>query len=463
MLGIVFVCASCGRARAIPELPKEDISRFTPAVAELITGAARAAKENPEDPASVGRYCMTLHAHDQVGLAADCYSLAVRLAPRAFEWQYRLAVAAAVAGRTEESARTLERALTLRPDYVPARLRRAAALLDAGAAGESAEQYRRLTTEHPRLAEAYYGLGRSLAAAGDLAGGTSAMETACELFPQYSKAHYSAAQLYRRTGDLRQAELHLRAYEQSRQREPDTEDVVLAEVWKLNSGAQINIRRSASLEAEGRLDEAAAANLDALRADPSSVQAHVNLISLYARLRRFSDAEQHFHSAVALDPSNADAHYNYGVLLLNAGRPAQAASEFRQALRTNPAYADAHNNYGLTLEMNGDIHDALRHFRQAIRINPTHRGAQYNAGRALILIGKPKEAIAHFRQIMEPEDEGATDVFYGLATAHAKSGDIAEALSYMRKTQQLAIRYERRDLLGRIAHDIQALTALSRR
>jgi tetratricopeptide (TPR) repeat protein len=400
---------------------------------------------------------MVLQAHEQLSLAVTCYSTLRRLAPENFSWAYLLAIAASEAGQSGVASAALDQASRLNPTYMPIRLRQANSLLESGRVQAAAGEFQTAVRDSPQNPEAYYGLGRSLAAVGDLRGAVVALEQACDLFPPYASAHYAAAQLYRRLGEARRAADHLRLYEASASQSPISDDPVLGEVRRLYSGAQTHIARSKTLERLGRLAEAAAANVEALEADPSSVQAHINLISLYGRLGRHAEAESHFKAVNTIEPHNADAHYNYGVLLLHQGRTDLAAAEFRRVLDTNPKHADAHNNYGLLLETKGHLIDAANQYRAALESLPTHRGARYHLGMLFLRTGRARQAAEHFQQILEPDDDGSTDVCYALATAYAKLGDAGRAFIYTQRAYQLALKYSRRDLLNRLRHDIRAL------
>lgn len=451
----VLICA-CRRPE-IPELPAAELGRLSPGVAQAIGASHQNAKMNRTQPEAVGAYCMTLQAHGNSDLARRCFRIAVQLAPKQLKWQYYLAVVTADAGDLNQAIPELQRTLEIAPGYVPARLRHADALRASGRTAESLTAYRSLTGDLPQRAEAWYGLGRSLAAIGARPEALAAFERACELFPPYAAAHFAAEQVYRSTGNADRAERHAAMRRASRQMAPPPDDPLLDEVLALNAGAQLHIERSGALEAAGRLPEAVAATEEALRIEPSSVQAHANLVSLYGRLRRFQEADTHYWRAVAIDPGHAEANYNYGVLLLDQGRMEDAARFFRRAIESNPRYADAHNNLGFLLDRAGHGKQALKHFQAAIEANPGHRGARYHAGRMLIGLGRASEAIQHFVEALEPVDEGSVDVMYGLATAYIRSGDTDAGRTWVQKAYDLAVRYKRHDLVRRLRGDLNTI------
>jgi tetratricopeptide (TPR) repeat protein len=448
---------ACGRTT--PDIPVPQLNGVVPAVRERIQSAADQARKRPNDAQAVGRYGMILEAHDQFSLAVPVLSRAARLEPDRFDWLYYLAIAYGNLGKSQEAIAAMDKALRIEPDYIPLRLRHAEALLAQGNADAGKAEYQRVIAENPNDAAAHLGLGRAFAAAGDYASAVREDEAACSLFPPYAAAHYAAAQAYRRLGDAKRADREQQLYSESNQLAPPTDDWRLDRMRQLNAGAEQYLQRSLALAAAGRLDEAVQANLDALKIDPSLVLAHVNLISLYAQLGRPNDAEQHYRSAVALAPNRADAYYNYGVLLVHLGRQREALEAFRKAVELDPRHADAQVNYGFLLEQNGDIADAMKHYAIAATINPKHRLARYHLGRLLIGRGRPLDAVEQFKQILEPEGPDSAEIYYGLATAYVRAGNLPQALACTRHAYALAKANHEGDMVDRIGHDLHILEA----
>lgn len=430
-----------------------------PAVRARIESAANAARKQPDDPEAVGRYGIVLEAHDQFSTAVPVLDRAVRLDPTRFDWLYYLAIADSNLGKSQEAIAAMNKALRIKSDYAPLRLRHAEAVLAHGDVAAAKDEYERVVHDSPDNAAARLGLGRALAAGGDSAGALREYEKACSLFPPYAAAHYAAAQAYRRLGDAKSADREQKLYSSSSQLAPPSDDPLFEQMRELNAGAEQYLQRSLALAAAGRLEEAANADLEALKIDPTLVLAHVNLISLCARLGRPEEAEQHFRSAIALAPKRADAYYNYGVLLVQLDRQKEALDAFRKAVELDPRHADAHVNYGFLLEGAGDIDGAIKQYRMAIAIEPEHRLARYDLGRLLIGRGRAQEAIEQFKQILQPEGPDSAEIYYGLATAYVRSGDLSQALVCTRRAYALAQTNHEGDMVDRIGHDLHALEA----
>jgi len=106
-----------------------------------------------------------------------------------------------------------------------------------------------------------------------------------------------------------------------------------------------------------------------IAADPSRVEAHVNLGALLCEDGRFADAVRLFDAALAHGLRDPLLQFNRGVALEDAGEPGRAAEAYEAALALDPALADAHYNLALLLEQRGDGQGALRHLSAYRRLS----------------------------------------------------------------------------------------------
>ena len=238
---------------------------------------------------------------------------------------------------------------------------------------------------------------------------------------------------------------------------PPQADPLRGEVAMLNLGSVTHIRRGADLEQAGRIAEAIDEQLAALRVDPQSVQAHINLISLYGRLGRYQEATQHYEAALALDPNQADLHFNYGVLLLKQQDDTGAAEAFRETLRLNPHRVEAHTNLGAIYENRGSVAEALQQFNAALADRPTDRVANFHIGRYLANEARYDEAIEHLKQTLVPEDASTPRYLYALGATYARAGRHSDALKYLRSARDQAAARGQTDLVAAIDQDLRTL------
>lgn len=445
-----------GTRKAAPELPAIAFENFGPGIREQVKRAYEEARRNPRDASVVGRLGMALHAYDEFENAASCYLHARRGAPGEFQWIYLLGVAQASAGRAAEATTTLREALRLRADDVPARLRLADLLFNAGELAESRQLYEAVIAKRADLAAAHYGLGRVKFAQRDPAAAEH-FRRACELSPSYGAAHYALAMAYRDLGQQEQAAAELAIYQQFRLIRPVTPDPLLQSVAALNAGAAERLQTGVALEAAGQLPEAIAEHEKALAINPQLEQAHLNLITLYARTEQFEKAEQQYQTIQTLNPNLAEAHYNYGVMLLERKRLDEAEQAFRRCLAINPGNAEASYNLGLLLEMKTQYDEALQRYQAAVESNPAHRQAHFQLARMLLYKNRAPEAIEHLKRTLTPEDAETPRYLYALGAAYARTGDRANAMRTLRAARDLAATWKQTDLLARIERDLKTL------
>ena len=204
--------------------------------------------------------------------------------------------------------------------------------------------------------------------------------------------------------------------------------------------------------------------MKALEIDPKGVQAHINLIQLYARTGDYEKAEQEYQAAASLNPDLADCYYNYGVMMFHLRKFPEAGKAFRRAIEINPYNAEAHNNLGALLEMQGKLDDALAEFEKAARDRPDYRLAHFEIGRILANEEKYPEAIQEFLKTLMPEDEDKDRAryLYALGATYGRAGDFGKALHYLREARDQASTRGQSGLLASINRDLQALEQQSK-
>jgi tetratricopeptide (TPR) repeat protein len=442
---------------SLPSLPKLPLDTYEPGIREPITQAYEAVQRAPRDPERNGVLGMLLYANEQYELAEICLARAHALAPAEARWAYALGRTRVYLVRYDGAIASLEESLRREPGSLPARLMLAKALLEAGRAEESRALYQKIVDEHPDTAEAHYGLGRIAAGRGDTKAAIEHLRKSCALFSGFGAAHYALARAYRETGDEAKAREELTLYQQSQLGWPTVPDPWLAAIVALKTGANARLRKGIQLTEEGRLREAAEEHEAALATDPKLVQAHVNLIRLYAELGQPGRAEEHYRAALAVDPNLAELHHNLGVLLIGQGRNAEAMDAFRRAVELNPAYTDAQNNLAYLLMTSGKLDEAAEHYRKALESRPQYRAARFNLARILVQQGRLREAIEHLEQTLLPEDAETPRCTYALGAAWARLGNREEALKYMREARWKATTLGQTELLASIEKDLRVL------
>lgn len=459
VVALALLAGVSAAAQSLPPLPKPHLETLEASARTRIEEALKAVEQQPRDGERNGRLGMLLYAAEQYEPAEVCFRRAQALAPAEARWPYYLAQSQSNLSESEAVASSLRATLRLRPDYLPAQLLLAKSLLDTGKTDESRKLYESILRGNPQAAEALYGLGRIEAAAGDSAAAAGHLQKACELSPAFGAAHLALAHAYQTLGEKEKAQEQLDLYEKGRLVRPAVPDPLLADVLDLRTGALARLAKGIDLAESGDLKGAVEEHEAALAADPTLVQAHVNLIRLYGTLGQPEKAEEHYRAAVALNPALAEIHYNYGVLLAGQKRASEAAEAFRRALELNPAHAEAHYNYAVLAIGSGRLDDAVEHLRAAIADKPDYRDAHFNLGRVYVWQRRYPEAIEQLRQTLAPEDGETPRNTYALGAAYARAGNRAEALKYLSLAREKAEGLAQVDLVASIDKDLRALAA----
>ena len=140
-----------------------------------------------------------------------------------------------------------------------------------------------------------------------------------------------------------------------REAAPDTDD---AQAW---------IDQAEEIEGDDP-QGAIAAYQKAIDADPSRLDARINLGRLLHEGRRLFKAEEVYRAALDACGSEALLLFNLGVLLDDMNRRTAAIEAYTAALREDPSLADAHYNVALLYRRMGRSRDAIRHLAEYKRL-----------------------------------------------------------------------------------------------
>lgn len=134
------------------------------------------------------------------------------------------------------------------------------------------------------------------------------------------------------------------------------------------AGAQQWLDRGMYLE-ESSPDEACQAYREALRLDPSLVDAHINLGFLLHRDGRLPEAEQCYRAAIAYAPAEILGYFNLAVVLEDQGDRKGAIEAYEAVIARRPYFMDAHHHVALLYEAEGRRADAIRHYSMARKLS----------------------------------------------------------------------------------------------
>ena len=443
-------------AQSAPPLPQLSLETFPPAARAAIAEAHGAAVRNDRDGRAAGTLGRVLHAWEQWDTAHEAYRRAQALEPRVFEWHYLDAVVLQRLARQVEAADSLRAALAANPGYLPARVKLAEALLEAGELAESRRLFEKLIVEPAAEPAAQVGLGRIAAAERRHDAAIGHFERAVSLFPELGAAYYGLSRSYRATGRAADADRALEQHRRYGTRWPAIDDPTLAAISGLREDARAELQRGIALAASD-LNAAIAAHESALLRDPTLVQAHANLLSLYGRARDWPKAEAHYRAAQDAGLRTADLYYDYAVVQAMQEKWQPAKEAYQQAIAVNPAHANARNNLGQLLERERDAQGALAQYTQAVEAQPAFRIGRFNLGRMLLVLGRPDEAISHFAKLQQPVDAETPRYLFALSTAYVRAGKRTEGVKLGEDARRLALEYGQTDFAAVIAAELAKL------
>jgi TonB family protein len=214
----------------------------------------------------------------------------------------------------------------------------------------------------------------------------------------------------------------------------------LIEVNPLHAGAGANW---AALEAQenevrkGHLQKTPGVTLrEVVQANPTSVEAHINLGSQLITEELYSEAVTVLEEAVSLRPDSPAAQYNLGLAQFKVGNYEKSAAASSKAVQLN--WPDAYNNLGLAYSGLKKWDEADRAFREAIRIKPNYSGALFNLGIASLGLGKKDVALQLVEQLKPLSFTHQADLFHAILAFEAAARNKATAVATPVTPEQIA-------------------------
>lgn len=117
----------------------------------------------------------------------------------------------------------------------------------------------------------------------------------------------------------------------------------------------------------------------------------------YRCLNKHADALVCYQQALRINPTSVEAWNNLGTVHEALGRTQAAVEHYRRALSIRPGYAEAQNNLGNALARLDDLPAAMASYRRAIELKPDYAEAHYNLGLVYVQLGLAHEAVTAYR------------------------------------------------------------------
>lgn len=141
--------------------------------------------------------------------------------------------------------------------------------------------------------------------------------------------------------------------------------------------------------------------------DDRDADAHLHLALIYARDRKWGDAELHFGKAITSRPKAAWILQAYGAAKLRAGKLAEAEQLLTEAEEANPYYAPTLVELGRLYERKSDKATAESYYRGAIELDRENSFAYFQLANLLYHEDRTQEAfeMAQLAVSTRPTDE----------------------------------------------------------
>ncbi len=172
--------------------------------------------------------------------------------------------------------------------------------------------------------------------------------------------------------------------------------------------------------------------------EPSYFEGHLHLGLLFYRLKQFPDAVTHLTKAITINPKQPEAHIVLGLTYLQKDQFDDAAKVLEEGIGHNPKNADLHFNLGTVYDKLNRFDDVVRAMEVAIKLDPHHADALNYLGYSYAERGvKIDQAVSLTKRAvaLKPSNGYYID---SLAWALFKSGMLTEALMELKRAVALA-------------------------
>ncbi len=377
----------------------------------------------------MGRVYQVYQFHEAAGV---CYRNAQRLQPDEYRWSYLLAIQLEAQGKVEESVREYQRALRLmRVDLSVTGDQGVAVLCRVGDAHLSLGQHERARAawlqalaDNPESAYAHARLGQLAIQESDLEGARKHLEEASRLAPAAAAIDQQLASVYGRLGEKEKAAAALAKGRRSSVRELPLPDPILAELNDLNQSSTGIARLGLQSLKAGRWRVAVSQLEEALRIDPESVAARVNLSIALMRRGRHDDSAKQLEEALRRSPNSLEARFNLGEVLFDQGRYKDALTHYRISVAADPSRPIHHFAVAACLSRTGEFGGALESFSKAVDADPAHVPSRIGQARMLAALGRYSDSIASLEESLKlmPNHGAMSDPLSRLLAASPPAG-----------------------------------------
>jgi Flp pilus assembly protein TadD len=152
-----------------------------------------------------------------------------------------------------------------------------------------------------------------------------------------------------------------------------------------------------SLEATGKLEEAADAFRHDIQMRPRDVDGRIGLAGVLLSQQRFDQAITVLQDLIRIDPRNPSVYANLGIAYVGLDKSQEAVAAFAQAVELSPDDPGFLHNLGNALAGVARLDEAVAQYRRSLVLAPS-AAVHHALGMVLVAQGKPAEAIAELKR-----------------------------------------------------------------
>lgn len=147
----------------------------------------------------------------------------------------------------------------------------------------------------------------------------------------------------------------------------------------------------ASAVVEADPGKARALMLEAVKLDPTSVQAHFQLGLVYVKQKEYAKAIETYQKVAEMDPQFPDIYFNLGYVYAMSNDYPKAEEMYTRVVKLSPSYLDeALFNLGMVQKRQGKQAEAVANFERALSVNPKNELARQELNKSQQKPGKSK-------------------------------------------------------------------------
>lgn len=189
-----------------------------------------------------------------------------------------------------------------------------------------------------------------------------------------------------------------------------------------------------------RYNEAIAALLKAVKANPDDDASQLALVKSYQESGRITAAAAHYRAALAQSPQRAGLHYGMGLVETRMNRLDDAIKQYQEAIRLQPSFAPAYNSMGLVYARKHQQKEAEASYKKALEKRPGYPQAYINLGTVYMETERYDDALKSYQEALHHQPDNA-DAYYNLGILSARQGMISDAEEDYKKAIQLNPEY----------------------